>query len=59
MVPTALERLFGEVPVQIVRVREIGILSELVADIVQAAIGGAVADRIVTERLIERQRMRG
>ena len=59
MVAAALEGLARQIPVQIVRVREIGILRELIPCIELARVGRAIPDRIIRERLIEGQRVGG
>jgi len=59
VIAAGLKGLPHQVPIVIVRVRKVRVLGELVADIVEAAIGRAVAHRIVRERLIEGQRMGG
>ena len=59
MVAARLEGLAREIPIQIVRVRKVRILRELIPRVELARVGGAVADGVIRERLIERQRVRG
>ena len=59
MIPIRLDRLSGQIPVRIIDIGESGILRQLIAGVVLAAVVQPVAHGIIAEGLRKGQRMRG